>query len=100
MEDLREVELCVREDPACIEQCEISRIPRSQMHKVYCDPWTIGFDDRYGSNVRLQQALMYYRPNIDDSQYAYPLDFCPIYDADQKKVSTAGSADFRFAPKV
>lgn len=23
---------------------------------------------------------MYYRPHIDDCQYTYPLDFCPIYD--------------------
>jgi len=48
--------------------------------------WTIGYDERYGSNVRLQQALMYYRPNVDDSQYAYPLDFCPIFNADTQEV--------------
>lgn len=29
---------------------------------------------------------MYYRPNVDDCQYAYPLDFCPIYNADTKKI--------------
>lgn len=56
------------------------------MHKVYCDPWTIGYDERFGSNVRLQQGLMYFRPDVDDCQYQYPLDFCPIYDADQKKI--------------
>jgi primary-amine oxidase len=56
------------------------------MHKVYCDPWTIGYDERYGSATRLQQALMYYRPNIDDFQYQFPLDFCPIYDADKQEV--------------
>lgn len=80
------VEHVVRTDPKVIEQCEISGIPREEMHKVYCDPWTIGFDERFGSNVRLQQALMYFRPNLDDCQYQYPLDFCPIYDADKQSI--------------
>ena len=47
---------------------------------------TIGYDDRFGSKIRLQQALMYYRPHPDDSQYTYPLDFCPIYDADAQTI--------------
>ena len=37
MEDLQLVEHKVREDEKVIEQCEISGIPRSDMHKVYCD---------------------------------------------------------------
>jgi primary-amine oxidase len=37
MEDLQIVESVVRKDPKVIEQCEISGIPRSDMHKVYCD---------------------------------------------------------------
>src|SRR6202044_3603357 len=48
--------------------------------------WTIGYDERFGNKVRLQQALMYYRPHIDDSQYSYPLDFCPIFDADMQQI--------------
>jgi len=61
-------------------------IPAEDMHKVYCDPWTIGYDERFGSKVRLQQALMYYRPHEDDSQYTYPLDFCPIFNADTQSI--------------
>ncbi|KAK2731603.1 hypothetical protein FQN57_003278 [Myotisia sp. PD_48] len=80
MEDLQAVESLMRKDENIIKQCEIVGIPREDMHKVYCDPWTIGYDERFGSDVRLQQALMYYRPNIDDCQYAFPLDFCPIYN--------------------
>lgn len=80
------MEHIVRRDPKVIEQCEISGISRDEMHKVYCDPWTIGYDERFGSKVRLQQALMYFRPDIDDCQYQYPLDFCPIYDADKKSI--------------
>ena len=48
--------------------------------------WTIGYDERFGTNVRLQQALMYYRPHFDESQYTSPLDFCPIYNAETKKI--------------
>ncbi|KAJ9165768.1 Amine oxidase [Coniochaeta hoffmannii] len=86
MEELQLVEHEIRKDPRVIEQCVLSGVAESDMHKVYCDPWTIGYDERHGSLVRLQQALMYYRPNVDDCQYQYPLDFCPIWDADQQKV--------------
>lgn len=86
MEELQAVEFVCRKDPGVIEQCKISGIHEEDMHKVYCDPWTIGYDERHGSKVRLQQALMYYRPNVDDCQYQYPLDFCPIYDADKQAI--------------
>ncbi|CCX34271.1 peroxisomal copper amine oxidase [Pyronema domesticum] len=76
MEDLQDTELLVRKDPKVIEQCKLLGI--DDMEKVYCDPWTIGHDERFGSSIRLQQALMYYRPTPDDNQYAFPLDFCPI----------------------
>ncbi|KAK2023683.1 copper amine oxidase [Colletotrichum zoysiae] len=86
MEELQIVEHICRTDPKVIEQCVLSGIPESDMHKVYCDPWTIGYDERHGSTVRLQQALMYYRPDPDTCQYQYPLDFCPIYDADKQAI--------------
>jgi primary-amine oxidase len=103
MEDLQIVESIVRKDPKVIEQCGLIGIPAEDMHKVYCDrkwsfsplviptlkiclAWTIGYDERFGSQVRLQQALMYYRPHIDDSQYSYPLDFCPIFNADTHEI--------------
>ncbi|AEO64396.1 uncharacterized protein THITE_2110511 [Thermothielavioides terrestris NRRL 8126] len=86
MEELQLVEHVVRKDPKVIEQCVISGIAPEDMHKVYCDPWTIGYDERFGSSVRLQQALMYYRPDVDNCQYQYPLDFCPIYDADRGEI--------------
>lgn len=86
MEDLQIVESVVRKDPKVIEQCIISGVPANEMHKVYCDPWTIGYDERFGNKVRLQQALMYYRPNVDDCQYVYPLDFCPIFNADTQQI--------------
>lgn len=42
MEDLAVVEAIIRKDPKVIEQCGIVGIPPEDMHKVYCDPWTIG----------------------------------------------------------
>ncbi|KAI9824743.1 MAG: hypothetical protein M1832_001569 [Thelocarpon impressellum] len=86
MEDLQIVEHVVREDPKVIEQCVLSGIKREDMHRVYCDPWTIGWDERFGNKVRLQQGLMYYRPHVDDCQYTYPLDFCPIFNADTQEI--------------
>ncbi|KAI5790254.1 peroxisomal copper amine oxidase [Geopyxis carbonaria] len=84
MEDLQDTEEYVRNDPKVAEQCKILGI--TDMSKVYCDPWTIGYDARFGSEVRLQQALMYYRPHVDDCQYAFPLDFCPIINTETKEV--------------
>lgn len=86
MEDLQAVEAVARVDPKVIEQCVISGIAEEDMHKVYCDAWTIGFDERYGNTIRLQQALMYYRPHVDDCQYAFPLDFTPIFNADTQEI--------------
>ncbi|KAI4145741.1 MAG: hypothetical protein LQ340_006180 [Diploschistes diacapsis] len=86
MEDLQLVEHIARKDPRVIEQCGIIGIPSEDMHKVYCDPWTIGYDERFGNKIRLQQALMYYRPHIDDSQYTYPLDFTPIFNAGTQEI--------------
>ena len=42
MEDLAIVEGIIRKDPQVIEQCGVIGIPPEDMHKVYCDPWTIG----------------------------------------------------------
>lgn len=85
-EDLQNTEQIVRNDPEVIRQCEIVGIPASEMQNVYCDAWTIGYDERWGASRRLQQALMYWRSDEDDSHYSHPLDFCPIVDMDQGKV--------------
>ncbi|KHN98350.1 Cytochrome P450 [Metarhizium album ARSEF 1941] len=68
------------------KQCKISGISKEETHKVYGDPWTISYDKRFVSNVRLQQALMYFRPHIEDWQYQYPMDFCPIYDSEKRRI--------------
>lgn len=44
------------------------------------------YDERFTDGSRLQQALMYYRPNVDDLQYTYSLDFCPIYNIETQEI--------------
>ena len=84
LEDLQATEDIVRADPRVIKLC--ADIGIDDMSKVYCDAWTIGFDERWGTKHRLQQALMYYRVSEHDNQYAHPLDFCPIVDTQTEKV--------------
>lgn len=84
--DLQDTEDIIRKDPNVIKQCEISGVPASEMKNVYCDAWTIGYDERWGASRRLQQALMYWRSDEDDSHYSHPLDFCPIVDMNEGKV--------------
>src|SRR5271170_5619758 len=45
LEDLTATEGIVRKDPGVIEQCKLSGV--TDMSKVYCDPWTIGYDERW-----------------------------------------------------
>jgi len=45
LEDLTATEEIVRKDPGVIEQCKLSGA--TDMTKVYCDPWTIGYDERW-----------------------------------------------------
>lgn len=85
-EDLQRTEEIVRTDPEVIKQCVLSGIPEDDMKNVYCDAWTIGYDERWGASRRLQQALMYWRSDEDDSHYSHPLDFCPIVDMNEGKV--------------
>lgn len=84
VDDLRDTESIVRQDVGVIEACRGLGI--TDMSKVYCDGWTIGYDERWGKSKRLQQGLMYYRPTPTSNQYAHPLDFCPIIDMAAGKV--------------
>ncbi|CUM63485.1 uncharacterized protein PRCAT00001061001 [Priceomyces carsonii] len=85
-QDLQRTEEIIRKDPEVIRQCVLSGVPESDMNNIYCDAWTIGYDERWGASRRLQQALMYWRSDEDDSQYSHPLDFCPIVDMNIGKV--------------
>jgi primary-amine oxidase len=45
LEDLTATEEIVRKDAGVTEQCKLSGV--TDMSKVYCDPWTIGYDERW-----------------------------------------------------
>lgn len=51
LEDLNSTEEIIRKDPGVIEQCRISGV--TDMSKVYCDPWTIGYDERWYAELKL-----------------------------------------------
>ncbi|EGV66032.1 peroxisomal copper amine oxidase [Yamadazyma tenuis] len=84
--DLSDTEEIVRNDPNVIAQVVLSGLDKSEMKNIYCDSWTIGYDERWGASRRLQQALIYWRSHEDDSHYSHPLDFCPIVDMNAGKV--------------
>lgn len=84
--DLLSTEIIVKKDPAVIEQCLKCGVPEDELDNVCCDAWAIGYDERWGTERRLQQALMYWKSDEDDSHYSHPLDFCPIVDIDEGKV--------------
>ncbi|KAG6844077.1 hypothetical protein H0H87_009959 [Tephrocybe sp. NHM501043] len=55
-------------------------------HQIYCDGWSIGYDERFPQQRRILQALVYARFSEHDHLYAHPLDFMPILDANTEEV--------------
>ncbi|KAF8808159.1 peroxisomal copper amine oxidase [Phlegmacium glaucopus] len=54
--------------------------------QIFCDGWSIGYDERFPQQRRVQQALMFARFSEHDNLYAHPLDFVPIVDANSQEV--------------
>ncbi|KAG6844078.1 hypothetical protein H0H87_009960, partial [Tephrocybe sp. NHM501043] len=54
--------------------------------QIYCDGWSIGYDERFPQQRRVQQALAYARFSEHDNLYAHPLDFIPVLDANTEEV--------------
>ncbi|THU79486.1 hypothetical protein K435DRAFT_823888 [Dendrothele bispora CBS 962.96] len=54
--------------------------------EIFCDGWSIGFDDRFPQARRVQQGLVFARFSEHDNLYAHPMDFVPIVDANTEKV--------------
>ena len=55
LEDLNSTEDIIRKDPGVIEQCRISGV--TDMSSVYCDPWTIGYDERWYTNHEIELTI-------------------------------------------
>ncbi|KFY10278.1 hypothetical protein V491_07745 [Pseudogymnoascus sp. VKM F-3775] len=83
-EDLNFTESLARNDSRVIKAC--LQIGITDMSKVFIDAWSLGQDDRWGLNTRLQQGLAYYRSSNHDNQYAHPLDFSVVVDTEKRKV--------------
>lgn len=84
LEDLDVIERIARVHPLVINACKELGI--TDMSKVFFDGWAIGVDERWGMDIRLQQALAYYRVSDSDNQYAHPLDFTVIADTEKEEV--------------
>ena len=84
LEDLDFTEILTRNDPRVIEACR--EIGITDMSSIYVDAWSIGHEERWGFNTRLQQGLAYYRSSEHDNQYAHPLDFSVVVDTEKKEI--------------
>ncbi|KAK7464255.1 peroxisomal copper amine oxidase [Stygiomarasmius scandens] len=83
VEELIAAERIVKADPTVRRlAAEVGVKP----HEIYCDGWSIGFDDRFPQARRVQQGLVFARFSEHDNLYAHPMDFVPIVDANEEKV--------------
>ncbi|KAE9395556.1 peroxisomal copper amine oxidase [Gymnopus androsaceus JB14] len=54
--------------------------------QIFCDGWSIGYDERFPQKRRVQQALIFARFSEHDNLYAHPMDFIPVVDANTGEV--------------
>ncbi|EIW52569.1 peroxisomal copper amine oxidase [Trametes versicolor FP-101664 SS1] len=83
VEELLMCEEIIRADERVIKLAAEVGVTPDQLH---ADGWAIGFDERFPSNKRIQQALMFARWSRHENLYAHPLDFIPVVDSITKKV--------------
>ena len=65
-----------------------------------CDPWSVHLAPTDLAAGKLIQLFMYFRTEPNDNHYAHPLDFTPIVDLYQKKVSRMCLASMRAMPST
>ncbi|KAI5116906.1 hypothetical protein M0805_000801 [Coniferiporia weirii] len=83
VEELSQAEEIVKKDERVIALAKAVGVSAEQ---IACDGWAIGYDDRFPSNKRIQQALLFARFSQHENLYAHPLDFVPIVDSNSSKV--------------
>jgi primary-amine oxidase len=54
--------------------------------QLHADGWSIGYDERFPSERRLQQCLLFARYEPNENLYAHPLDFFPVLDSNTFEV--------------
>ncbi|KAH0591412.1 Peroxisomal primary amine oxidase [Termitomyces sp. J132] len=82
-EELVAAEEVVRKDPVVQKLAAAVGVAP---HQICCDGWTIGYDERFPKQRRVQQALAFARFSDHDNIYAHPLDFIPVVDTNTNQV--------------
>ncbi|KIK02222.1 hypothetical protein K443DRAFT_536341 [Laccaria amethystina LaAM-08-1] len=82
VEELAACEVVVRNDPKVQALAKQVGILPEQM---FCDMWSLGYDERFPQSRRVQQALVFARFSQHDNLYAHPMDFIPIVDVDKRE---------------
>ncbi|KAG8954280.1 hypothetical protein FRC04_000505 [Tulasnella sp. 424] len=83
VEELIECDELVRKDETVLKlAAEVGVSPE----QLCADGWSIGWDDRWPKEKRIQQCLLYARYGSHENLYAHPLDFIPVVDVNAKKV--------------
>jgi primary-amine oxidase len=93
----------------------LERYGITDMSTVACDPWSVNmacdedfamtaWREEHGSKVpgRLVQTFLYHRQygeDMEDNQYAHPIDILPVVDLNARQVVMIGGLD-RPAPKI
>ncbi|KAJ4470886.1 copper amine oxidase [Lentinula aciculospora] len=57
---------------------ELAKAVGVQPEQIYCDGWSIGYDDRFPQTRRIQQALLFARFSEHDNLYAHPMVITPF----------------------
>ncbi|GAA5868537.1 hypothetical protein JCM3774_005421 [Rhodotorula dairenensis] len=83
LEEMDAAEEVVRNDPEIIRLCAEVGVSQEQ---IMADCWSIGYEHRFGDDLRLQQAFLYARLGPDEHLYAHPLDLNAVVDSNNKKV--------------
>uniref|UniRef100_A0A0W0FKR5 Amine oxidase n=1 Tax=Moniliophthora roreri TaxID=221103 RepID=A0A0W0FKR5_MONRR len=83
VEELIDCEAVVKADKRVQEYAKAVGVEPDQ---IFCDGWSIGYDDRFPHTRRIQQALVFARFSRHDNLYAHPMDFIPVIDANSREV--------------
>ncbi|KAF9535589.1 peroxisomal copper amine oxidase [Crepidotus variabilis] len=77
VEELIEAENVVKNHPTIQK---LAKEVGVEPHQIFCDGWSIGYDDRFPQHRRVQQALTFAPFSEHDNLYAHPFDFVPVID--------------------
>ncbi|KAG5639662.1 hypothetical protein H0H81_008823 [Sphagnurus paluster] len=83
VEELLDTERILRKDAGVLKLAADVGVKPEQL---FCDGWSIGYDERFPQQRRVQQALVFARFSAHDNLYAHPLDFVAIVDPITEKV--------------